>query len=84
MRYLSLESLHGVFSSFHLSFNYFSFENTNIWNLEKCEYLHTREKTHLFMVTMVLGCIHVNPNTRRSFRGNKPSKQRTNTPSKSI
>ena len=84
MRYLSLEILHGVCSSFHLYFNYCLFENTNIWNLEKCEYLHTREKTHLFLVTIVLGRIHVNPNTRRSLWGKKPSKQRTNTPSKSI
>ena len=72
MRYLSLESLHGVFSSFHISFNYCLFENTNIWNLGKCEYLHTRDKTHLFLVAMVLGRIHVNPNTRRRFRGKKP------------
>ena len=84
MRYLSLEILQVMFYSIHLSFNYFLFGNTNIWNLGKCEYFHNRHKTHMFLVTMVLGHIHVNPNTRRSFMGKKSSKQRTNTPSKSI
>ena len=41
-------------------------------------------KKHMFLVSMVLGRIHVNPNSRRIFSGNKPSKQRTNTPSKCI
>ena len=42
------------------------------------------KKTYLFMVTIVLGRIHVNPNTRRSFMGKKHNKQIKNTPSKSI
>ena len=38
----------------------------------------------MFLVTMVLVRIHVNPNTRKRFRGKKPSKKRTNTPSNPI